>query len=151
MIQRIQSIYLFLTFIILGLLFFLPFAELLTPNMESYIFRFTGIVQNSDNTYTSTLAITVLVAVTCLISLTTIFLYKKRTLQIRLCIYNSLLLVGLIICIALYSYLAIKDLDATYKFNFASIIPVIAIILTILAFRKIRQDDQLVRGLDRIR
>ena len=151
MIQRIQSIYLFLAFVILGWIFFLPFAEFLTTNGESYIFKFNGIEQNADNIYTSTLAVTVLVAVTCLISLITILLYKKRNLQIRLCIYNSLLLIGLLICIALYSYLAIKDLDAVYNFNFASILPFIALILIVLAFRRIRQDDQLVRGLDRIR
>lgn len=155
MIQRIQSIYLFFVFILTALLFFFPLAEFIIPGgIDSYIFKFGGIIQSSDNnplTYASTFEIGVLIAVISLISLITIFLYKKRTLQIRLCIYNTILMFALIVMIAIYSYMAIRDLDAKFVFNFASSFILISMILSILAFRKIRRDEQLIRGLDRIR
>jgi len=154
MIQRIQSIYLFLIFILFALLFVFPLAGFISADMNNYLFRFNGIIENIANDparYANTFEVGVLIAVISLISLTTIFLYNKRNLQIRLCIYNTILMVALACIIAVYSLLASRDLNAEFVFKFASSFIIISIILSVLAFRKIRQDEQLIRGLDRIR
>lgn len=135
-------------------MFFLPFAKFLTPELDSYIFTHSGIeplIDGSQNKYTSTMAITVLISIVCLISLITIFLYNKRGLQVRLSIFNAIFIFALIVLMGLYSYLAITDLKADYQFKFASVIPVISFILSIMAFKKIRKDELLIRSIDRIR
>jgi len=70
----------------------------------------------------------------------------------RFCIINIILLAGLIglYCYHLLFYMkTVQGVD--FKIGISFIIPVIAIILTYLAFRGIRKDEYLVRLADRIR
>jgi len=137
MIQRIQSIYLLISFILITLMLFLPLVII------------DEMVINASNK--QTLAVTILVSLIALISLVTIFLYKKRNLQVRLCIYNMLLMVAVEGLLYYYVYKITKELDAIVQYQFAAILPLIALILTYLALRAIRRDDAIVKSLDRIR
>ncbi len=144
----------FIVFILTALLFLFPLAEFLPADLDHYSFKFNKIIQDSNINpirYASTFEVGALIAVISLMSLIIIFLYKKRTIQMRLCLYNTILLVALAVIIVIYSILAVKDLEAKFMFKFASAFILISIILSILAFIKIRQDEQLIRGLDRIR
>jgi hypothetical protein len=131
---------------------FFSFADFLTMDSEVYSFSIKGIF-NTENgeIYRNTLSINMLIGIVSLISLTSIFLYKKRTLQIRLCIYNIILLFGLTGLLAFYIFDAANALNADIVFKFSITFPVISIILTYLAFRNIRKDDAIVKSLDRIR
>jgi hypothetical protein len=90
--------------------------------------------------------ILILTVIILLASLITIFLFKKRKLQLRislLCLFLSLLV------IALY-FLQVKNyIQGSYSLSaiFAIAVPV----LLILAARGIRRDEKLVKSLDRIR
>ena len=97
----------------------------------------------------------VVVALATIIPLITIFLYKNRMLQIRLCAVELVLLLGAQIFMALYYYLSNRMFEQlefhTQGIRIAIIFPLVAIILDYLALRAIFKDEMLVRSLDRIR
>ncbi len=152
MIQRIQSIFLFASLCFLIPMFFFPVAELVSEGGEIYSFNLTGFyhkgidgVQQVSAQY-SLLTFGILI---CLLNLVTLFMYKRRVLQLRLCVYNILLLVGLV-GVMLYVVYNVKNI-ATISYRLPFIFPVISIILHYLAFRGIRKDELMVQALSRLR
>lgn len=98
----------------------------------------------------------IVLTVAAALPLVTIFLYKKRMAQIRFCVSEIVLLLGSVAFIALYCYrlcVVLAELmpELHFTLGFASLMPIIAIILVILAIRGIARDEALVRSLDRIR
>jgi hypothetical protein len=74
------------------------------------------------------------------------FLYKKRMLQMRFNIFNSILLV------ALQGFIVYYIVRGTgFIFTVQSIFPVISLILSILAIRNILKDELLIKSLNRLR
>ena len=94
-----------------------------------------------------------LTAIISLIALITIFLFKKRILQIRLCIFNALLILGFYGLFAFFAWTVKGDMgvDASFSVKFALAFPVVSLILDYLAIRNIGADEALVRSLDRLR
>jgi hypothetical protein len=154
MIQRIQTLYLFFALVFISLMFFFPLAEFLSAENELYIFCFDGI-QNEKamegNYLQQTMPVLILLSVISLVLFINIFLFKNRVLQMRLCIFDILLMLGLCGLMVYYILNTTKRLDATAYYNYPLIFPLIAIILTYMAFRRIRHDELLVRSYDRIR
>jgi cell shape-determining protein MreD len=97
----------------------------------------------------------VIVALAAIVPLVTIFCFKNRKLQIRLCAVELVLLVGSVIFMAIYYYLGSRmfsQLEFSMQgFRIAIIFPVVSLILDYLALRAIFHDEMLVRSLDRIR
>jgi hypothetical protein len=142
MIQRIQTVYLFLITILSTLLFFFPFQQNI---VDLKIISLKLDILNSTNTL---LFIASLINLIILIdSFTIIFLYKNRKLQMKMCIYLAIMN---LICLALM-YLGGTKSEGIPIYKLPFIIPVINIILSILAFRYIKKDEELVRSADRIR
>ena len=88
----------------------------------------------------------------------TIFLYKNRPLQIRLCGVECVLLIGSLVVMGVFTYVIcnniFSDFDITWSnivFRFPVLMPIISTVLTPLAMRAILRDELLVRSLDRIR
>ncbi|UCH13400.1 MAG: DUF4293 domain-containing protein [Bacteroidales bacterium] len=172
MIQRIQSLYLLIVSILMMFMLFLPIAEIAVERKqviseketadikEIVIYKNYGAVIYSDNkakTIFSTWPVTTMICITGLISFFTIFLYTSRMLQIRLCVFNALLFLGLS-ALTYYYFTAIRkqvnvsDLSIVgHTFKISIIFPVIAFILTFLAFRAVRRDELLVRSYERLR
>ena len=152
MIQRIQSIFLFAALCFLVPMFFVPVAELLYETGEILSFNLTGFYYTELGTTTdissqySIMAFGILV---CALNLITIFMYKRRVLQLRLCIYNIILLIGLsgVVLFVLYSVPNVSSIS----FRLPVVFPPIAIILHYLAFRGIRKDELMVQALSRLR
>ena len=71
-------------------------------------------------------------------------------LQIRMTIFNSLLLVGYYIA-ALAFYFALKNDANMFRVGWALCLPLISIILNILAVRAIGRDEVMVKAADRLR
>jgi len=138
MLQRIQSVFLTLALVLLGLLFVLPYIRMIDEQGAEYIMRATEY------------PVVVIQIITFAVTLITIFLYKKRMLQIRLCIFNCLALLGYQGFIIFYVYVLSKLTDIT-RLSVAMVIPVIAAILIFLALRSIARDEALVRSLERLR
>jgi peptidoglycan/LPS O-acetylase OafA/YrhL len=88
--------------------------------------------------------------VSTIVAVATIFLYKNRMLQIRMTIFNSLLLVGYYIA-ALAFYFALKNDENMFRIGWALCLPLVSIILNILAIRAIGRDEVMVKAADRLR
>lgn len=134
MIQRIQSIYLFLVAIGYILLCCFPLATSLSSTFALGSF----------------IPYTALCFLCALLPLIIIGLYKKRILQIRLSVFHCILCVFTPLSFLLYCYFSGTQPSA-YHYHWTSVIPFISIILDILSIRAIGKDEALVRSMDRLR
>ncbi len=157
MIQRIQTIFLLLV-LILGVLF--SFSPVLgfTGYEADFIMNAykTAAVGDSANIIAKNMGVGVMQGLIFLVALVTIFLFKKRHLQIKLSKLNILLIALQIAAIVMYSDVVKTAIgpttnDVSVSFKFGSVIPVISLILTYLAIRFIKKDEDLVRAADRLR
>lgn len=153
MIQRIQTIFLLGATIVSILLFFMPTSVLIIPNDSSYAYLTYGIrQQNEASAFISyNWQSFILNVLTTLTAVLTIFLYKKRFLQIRLCIVNMIFFCGL----SLLMWYQIRDiagqLNAESISGVARVFPLIGLIFTWLATRGIAKDIKLMKSYDRLR
>ena len=155
MIQRIQTVYLLLATALMSLTLFLPLATIWQGGNEIIIKAWFA-----DGTVgfkaPLPLYLGIILSVATALPFVTIFLYKKRMTQIRLCVSEIVLLLGSAAFIALYCYrmcdvLAELMQKLNFTLGFAALMPVVAIIPVVLAIRGIARDEALVRSLDRIR
>lgn len=150
MIQRIQTVYLFVAFIFIGLLFFIPFASLISNVV--YSFSLAGVTSlNSEEVIQQPYWLTALGAATALLVFIIIFLYKNRKLQMKLTVISILLSLALNAAMYYLTDSSSTQLTAQVRYTAAFIFPVISSILLILAYRGIRKDENLIKSLDRIR
>ena len=138
MIQRIQTVYLILTFLVTGVLMF--FTPLWTLNTgKAFYFM-------QDQLYT------VLLGLSTMLSIVSIISYKKRQNQFvmgRLNIILNLILLGLFV----YRSLNLSG-DAAAVVSEKGIgmfLPIVAIVLLVLANKAIKKDEDLVKSVDRLR
>jgi len=151
MIQRVQTIYLILAEILLAAMFFLPLAQLITPEGKSFVLNWNGILSSDGQLVLNAYPLAILLAAILILNIVIIFLFKNRVLQMRICIYNILLMVGSLVMIWFYSYQAGKEFQVEKFFKIPALFPIMAAFLTFLAFRAIRKDELLIKSIDRIR
>ena len=146
MIQRRQTIFMLLTAILSGLLFFMP---LMSFNANGDVMRFTifGIqnpIEMMSLSTTYTWPLVVLTALMTIFPLYTIFIYKKRELQVKLCrlvLFLNVVFIGLVFLY--YESDLLKVISAvegdSYEFDvayfFGMAIPLVNLVLQILAIR----------------
>lgn len=154
MIQRIQTIYLFLAALVNVPLLLFPMALLINRQYESIPFYFYGthfegfrdlIAQNT------TLPLIFLILTVIVLPLINVFLFSNRKRQMRLCFFTILLNAGLLGLIYFYLVQFSQLLDTSVHYQFPVVMPLLSVILNYLAFRGIRKDEILVRSVDRIR
>ena len=147
MIQRIQTIYLLVVAIIMTIPLYVPIAQLLIPSDASYNFFTYGVVLIGENSVLQAhyWALLIMNIFTIGIPLVNVFLFKKRFLQLRLCIVEIILLMWYHI-----NQFANK-MNAEILYKFSLILPVICIIFTYLAIKGILKDIKLLKSFDRIR
>jgi len=147
MIQRIQSVYLFISVLLTGLLFLLPFAEI-AKDGAIYLFNFKGVLLDGVLKENGMVIPVLLVVIIALHGLA-IFSYKNRPRQTRVIVFAILALVVLIGLFIYFTYLSFSGALITLKFGAA--FPLVAIIIDYLAIRAIGKDEALIRSIDRIR
>ncbi|MGQ1947764.1 DUF4293 domain-containing protein [Geofilum sp. OHC36d9] len=153
MIQRIQTVYLLLALFLTGDLFFINMANLASET-ATYKLIYSGIEEVASTPAAPVMpasALTILLCMTVLLIVITIFMFKKRLLQIRIAGLSLGLLAGLSGLIFYFGKAGAKELAAEVSYTPAIVLPLIAIILVILAIRAIGKDEALVKSLDRIR
>ena len=98
-----------------------------------------------------TLAIAVIT--TAVLSLASIFFFKKRTLQLKLIRYSIILKLALLTVIAYFTFVILKETQVEISVNpqVGTLFLVVAMIIDWLAMNAIRKDEELVRSVDRIR
>jgi hypothetical protein len=147
MIQRIQTVYLFVSALIIASVMKLKLVDL-SVNNELYTFTARGIY-NGENLVFNGLAIFIFIWVIVLLHLFVIFRYKKRILQIRILVFTMILMLGLFGMFFYFAYTGFTGAKAAFKIPV--VFPVVAVILDYLAIRAIGKDEALVRSLNRIR
>ena len=125
MIQRIQTVYLFFVFCLMATLGFLPFSSSWAVLIDAGIVAFLAII--------------------------TIFLYKKRKLQITISYAMIVLLVLIYALYFIFDRPGLPFADLFQQTCFTFVFPFIAIIFVYLAIHGIKKDEKLVRSLDRLR
>lgn len=95
---------------------------------------------------------TSLIILTAAVAFITVFLYRKRRIQIRMCFVLAVLLLGITLYIAMYLY-RFQDIAGGFpiKYSIVDVFPLIGMIFVYLAYRGIIKDEALVRSLDRLR
>lgn len=147
MIQRIQTVYLFVSALIIASVMKFKLADL-SVNDELYTFLARGIY-NGENLVFDGLAIFIFIWVVVLLHLFVIFKYKKRILQIRILVFTMVLMLGLFGMFFYFAYAGFEG--AKVAFKIPVVFPIVAVILDYLAIRAIGKDEALVRSLNRIR
>jgi len=130
MIQRIQTVYLLFVFCLMAMLVFIPFSSL-NSFADGFFIGYT--------------------AVTAIIAVVTIFLYKNRSMQIKLCYGMLALLVLIYIFYFIFNRQNFSFTELFGHVRYTFVFPFISIIFVYLAIRGIRKDEKLVRSLDRLR
>ncbi|MCK4661216.1 MAG: DUF4293 domain-containing protein [Bacteroidales bacterium] len=152
MIQRIQTVYLFVISLLFLLLFFVPFANFIVDNqIVAYTYQGLGNGFQSTNGIIPAFPVIIFIIIVFTVSFISIFLYKKRLLQIKLGRINYIFIISLIIYVVLFIFRAKTLLNTEPNYSFGLLLPLISIILNYLAIRAIRKDDNLIKSVDRIR
>lgn len=157
MIQRIQSIFLALVFL-LGMVLFVSPVLSFTSYENTYVMNAYHTINSMDNTIVSkNIGIGAMQGLVALLALVSVFLYKKRQLQIKLCKLNILLVAIQIAAIVLYIDVA-KDAispnapnDVLIGIKYGAIFPILSLTFLYLSIRFIKKDEDLVRSADRLR
>ena len=150
MIQRIQSVYLLVVTILLIVCMCTPVGAYIAEDYSVSKFTNLCVVSAGGVKDYAPWAMFVILVVAALLSFTTIFMFKKRMLQIRMSIFNSLLLVGYYIAFFAF-YFALKNDENLFRIGWALCLPLVSIILNILAIRSIGRDEVMVKAADRLR
>ena len=158
MIQRIQTVYLFLAFIAIALLFAFPLAQFFSET-GTYIFSITGLknmVPGEPDTFTSLIFLPLILvsAGIGLLALFTIFQYKKRPFQVKLTAAGVFASIALIMGIFfLYIPMIEKKINIVpnYMDTIGIFLPLVALVFMVMANRAIKRDEKLVRSADRLR
>jgi peptidoglycan/LPS O-acetylase OafA/YrhL len=153
MIQRIQSVYLFLVFLAaVGLIFF-PIAGF-TAGDQVFSMHIMGFenAEQLDFNLPNVMVIGILTALLGTLSLFTIFQFRNRQLQMKLNMVNLLINFGLLGSIFYFTEYVIKNDQITqYDYSYGAYFPVASVLFLILANRNIRADEKLIRNSERLR
>jgi hypothetical protein len=150
MIQRIQSVYLSLSLILIGLIGWLPLGEIATDN-NVYLYTIRGIF-DGEKSLANGWPLLLFWGIIELLLLIILFSYKKRVRQMRIATFNIILMIGFIGVCWFFIHQSMESIgEGVYVFKIALSFPLISAILTYLAIRAIGKDEALVRSIDRIR
>ncbi len=154
MFLRIQSLYLVLAVIASVLFFLFPFAKYFTQE-GIYEFSITGMKLITDASVTTTMFPELLISLTCVVTIliiATLFLFKKRILQMRIIAVAFLLNAILIGCIFYFTDQFATRFNTTTNYkNIGFLMPFIILIFLLLANKAIKNDEIKMRKSNRIR
>ena len=142
MIQRIQSIYLAVVFALSAIL---PLVLNLWDDSKKEVFALELL---SDLSIIAKL-VPVFFLISALLAIVSIFKYKKRQLQFvlgRIIILINLFLLGILI----YLSLTIPGEVSSEK-GIGMFIPIVVVLFAVLANKAIKNDEDLVKSVDRLR
>lgn len=143
MIQRIQSVWLLVAGLLTLLTFKLAFWTTTWKDAST-----TKMYANSSGSLLMYIAVIVLI----ILSFGTIFLFKKRPLQMQLAWLGIVVSIGLFIL----EFKATEDIQDNPNFQFGKwnlgiILPLLAVVFFFAAWKAMRKDHKLVKSLNRLR
>lgn len=152
MIQRIQTIFLLLTAILMAVTSFSPLLVIRMPDTALLDFTSCGILSENGGLLKPTWGVICMAAIGSFFAFVNIFLYKKRKIQIRMGYMTSFFIVLFYLALGSYFYFFCNNSGAELScIHYGAVLPFVALLLNILAIARIKKDDKLVKSLDRIR
>lgn len=150
MIQRKQTIFLFLSFIVLAICLCMPIG-LLEPSGMRISSKMTNlwIVDGNGVKDFKVWPLFATLLITLPLHLFVIFDYKNRKRQILFCSITIFLVIAWHLAYLLISQFMMGELKL--HFEYGACLPFVSLILLILARNAIKSDEALVRAADRIR
>ena len=149
MIQRIQSVYLLVVSILMVICMCNPVGSIIATTNEISEFGNLFITLPDGTKDYAPWALFVILLVVAVLAFVTIFLFKKRMLQIRLTIFSSIVLIGYYLVMAALIFMTAEETSFTPSWTIC--LPFVGIILNWLAIRGIGADEALVKAYDRLR
>ncbi len=156
MIQRIQTIFLFFVFASSLAAFFFPIANFLSSPVYTIELGVFGVKEFADYglAWPDTILLQAVLGLSGLLAFFTIFLYKRRMVQVRLIRFD--LLVNIVYLALIFFYYvpeleAITQTNADYMSEPGIYLPIASVVFLLLASRFIMRDEKLIRSADRLR
>lgn len=144
MLQRIQTLYLFIAAIISGgMIFFTP----LWKNVGGNEFYILDLLKEMD---WKLISISIAFFLSAILSIISIILFKNRKQQIKINRFNlvvNLYLLGIIV----YHVLTLSGENQISEKGIGLFLPVLVIVFLVLASKTIQKDEELVKSVDRLR
>jgi len=152
MLQRPQTLLLLAAFVLSLMLLTGPLSVFIVNGGE-FILSHTGL-RDPEGTRLDlqTWPLTVYFAVVTALTFFTMFSYRNRVRQMRLCVFLMVLAAGTTGMILFYHWMVTSTQEASATlYRWRSLIPPVNLVLLYLAFRMIRRDELLVKAYERIR
>ena len=158
MIQRIQSIYLLLAGVLVGLATVFPlvdftlsesFAEGVIGRLSAFAWKYGS--NNDWQTVYNIYSLGIAVIIAAIANIGTIFVFNKRKLQIKITHYTFILKIAISAVIVYFICILQGDDVLSTRPQIGSLLIVISMVFDWLAVKAIRKDEALVRSIDRIR
>jgi len=155
MIQRIQSIYLLLTTLLPALFIKGSFLRFINNSGSEIYINLKGLWQSSetgnDELIMRLAFLSVIPILIFILSITAIFLFRKRKIQLKLSGAIILLAIMHIGLMLYYIFWVTGKFQVELVPVYRMFIPVLILIFGILAYLGIRKDENLVKSLERLR
>lgn len=155
MIQRIQSLLLFLVTVFSILLLQGNILRFTDINGASFLVGFKGVsrivADGSITQFENGIPLNVVIILISVISVISILCFRKRKIQMKLTMGLILLSVILIGLLLYYSMILVNRYEATIVAGVKMFLPVLINVFALMAYRKIKRDEELVKSLDRLR
>lgn len=156
MIQRIQTIYMFMAVIIAAITFFVPLATFSAEGIQGF-YELSGVcfggvgIEPFNGLPKLSWGMLVFIVAYMLLILVAIFQFKRRMLQLKMIRWSHLMLFVYLLSYIAYCYAFACNSATDYHFSYGILFPLLAKLLDVLAAKAIRKDEDLVRAADRIR
>lgn len=155
MLQRIQTLWLFLSTTMILALFLFPYLQVFNAMGTPKVIKVTGIYENVGGQIVKTEDFTLITIVTVLLALVPIvivFMYKDRKRQIMMGYVTILLILAYSFWLATTAKTSLGDVQLQFQnYGLGIIFIPLSILFIILAIRGIRGDIKLLRSADRLR
>lgn len=150
MLQRKQTVFLFISFLLTIVCLCLPIGSFEPNEMGVGKQMFNLWLLNDGRHEYSVAGLFFILLITCPISLKAISSFHNRMFQSRLCVLNIILLVLWYVVYVVSVKIISSDMYSFHP-SIAACFPLISIILLFMARKGILDDEKLVRAADRIR
>lgn len=142
MIQRIQSLYLFVAVLFIILAFFFPVGT-----VSDGLIKFSLL----GCTTFKPIGLLGIASLSVLISVAAIFLFKNRMLQSRFCLVNVFVILGYYLVYIVYFMLTKEGKVEHFIISVGTCFPFVSLVLSLMAYRCIEKDEELVKAANRLR
>ena len=151
MIQRIQTVFLLAVVILSGLMLTGDLIIMDSGTGTLFNISLAGLGEVGGRLLQRLWPLSFIIGLVPVLALAAVFLYKKRSLQMRITMFIMLLSLGTIILGAFYVIMFDRKIDVTVIWKVRALFPLVSAILAWLAYRAIMKDDLRVKSYDRLR